>query len=78
MPLERIFASFREGAPPDGGYDPADPPTYEQFVQAIIRDSRDYEASVLGSCTGRTFPRNITTDTCLLLILMVVRTLILK
>ena len=47
MPLERIFSSFKEGAPPDGGYDPADPQTYEQFVQAIIRDSRDYEGSVL-------------------------------
>ena len=47
MPLERIFAHFKEGAPPDGGYDPADPATYEQFVQAIIRDSRDYEGSVL-------------------------------
>ena len=47
MPLERLFAHFKEGAPPDGGYDPADPATYEQFVQAIIRDSRDYEGSVL-------------------------------
>jgi hypothetical protein len=47
MPLERIFANFKEGSPADGGYDPADPPTYESFVQAMIRDSRDYEGSVL-------------------------------
>ena len=47
MPLERIFAHFKEGGPPDGGYDPADPASYEQFVDAIIRDSRDYEGSVL-------------------------------
>ena len=47
MPLERIFSSFKEGGPVDGGYDPADPSTYEQYVQAIIRDSRDYEGSVL-------------------------------
>ena len=47
MPLERIFSSLKEGGPPDGGYDPADPATYEQFIQAIITDSRDYEGSVL-------------------------------
>jgi len=46
--LERIFASFREGGPPTGSaYDPTDPDTYEYFVQAMIRDARDYEASVL-------------------------------
>ena len=47
MAIERLFAHFKEGGPPDGGYDPADPASYEQFVQAIIRDSRDYEGSVL-------------------------------
>ena len=47
MPLERLFAHFKEGGPQDGGYDPADPASYEQYVQAIIRDSRDYEGSVL-------------------------------
>lgn len=47
MALERIFASFKEGGPIDGGYDPADPATYEQFIHAMIRDSRDYEGSVL-------------------------------
>jgi hypothetical protein len=44
--LEQLFASFKEGGPPEG-YDPADPATYEQFIQALIRDSRDYEGSVL-------------------------------
>jgi hypothetical protein len=47
MPLERIFASLKEGGPPDGGYDPADPNSYAQYIDAIIRDSRDYEGSVL-------------------------------
>lgn len=47
MALERIFATFREGGPPLDGYDPADPETYEQYIAALIRDSRDYEGSVL-------------------------------
>ena len=63
MALERIFAHFKEGGPPDGGYDPADPATYEQFIQAIIRDSRDYEGSVYSPLQG-TLPRNTITDTC--------------
>jgi hypothetical protein len=45
--LERIFATFKEGGPADGGYDPGDPESYEPFIQALIRDSRDYEGSVL-------------------------------
>jgi hypothetical protein len=44
--LERIFATFKEGGAADA-YDPADPESYEQFIQALIRDSRDYEGSVL-------------------------------
>jgi hypothetical protein len=44
--LERIFATFKEGGQSDA-YDPADPASYEYFIQAMIRDSRDYEASVL-------------------------------
>jgi hypothetical protein len=44
--LERIFATFKEGGSPDA-YDPGDPASYEQFIQALIRDSRDYEGSVL-------------------------------
>jgi len=44
--VEQLFASFKEGGAPDA-YDPADPATYEQFIQALIRDSRDYEGSVL-------------------------------
>ena len=47
MPLERLFAHFKEGTPRDGGYDPADPDTYESFIHAIIKDSRDYEGSEL-------------------------------
>jgi hypothetical protein len=46
MALERIFATFKEGGVYDA-YDPADPETYEQFIQAMIRDSRDYEGSIL-------------------------------
>ena len=46
MAIERLFASFKEGGPTDA-YDPGDPGSYEQFIQALIRDSRDYEGSVL-------------------------------
>jgi hypothetical protein len=46
MAMERIFATFKEGGPTDA-YDPADPASYEAFIQALIRDSRDYEGSVL-------------------------------
>ena len=45
MALERIFAL--QGRRPADAYDPADPATYEQFIHAIISDSRDYESSVL-------------------------------
>jgi hypothetical protein len=44
--IERLFASFKEGGPTDA-YDPGDPASYEQFIQALIRDARDYEGSVL-------------------------------
>jgi hypothetical protein len=44
--LERLFSTFKEGGATDA-YDPADPDTYENYIQALIRDSRDYEASVL-------------------------------
>ena len=46
MALERIFATFKEGGPSDA-YDPSDPDGYESFIQTMIRDSRDYEGSVL-------------------------------
>jgi hypothetical protein len=46
MAMERIFATFKEGGQPDA-YDPGDPASYEQFIEAMIRDSRDYEGSVL-------------------------------
>jgi hypothetical protein len=45
-PTERIFATFKEGGTPTS-YDPGDPNSYEQFIQALIADSRDYENSVL-------------------------------
>jgi hypothetical protein len=44
--MERIFATFKEGGPPST-YDPGDPASYVQFVQALITDARDYENSVL-------------------------------
>ena len=44
--LERLFSTFKEGGATDA-YDPANPETYETYIQALIRDSRDYEASVL-------------------------------
>jgi hypothetical protein len=47
MALERIFAHYKEGEMPTGGYDPSDPHSYEHQVNAIIADSRDYESSVL-------------------------------
>src|SRR5262245_47800350 len=46
MALERIFASFKESGPRDA-YDPGDPASYEAFIHALIKDSRDYEASIL-------------------------------
>jgi hypothetical protein len=47
MALERIFATFKDSGAPVQGFDPADPETYEQYIAAYIRDSRDYEGSVL-------------------------------
>jgi hypothetical protein len=49
MALERIFASFKEGGFDRGGYDPAEPGTYDDYIAAMIRDSRDYEGSVLAA-----------------------------
>jgi hypothetical protein len=46
MTMERLFATFK-GDWPTGSYDPGDPESYEQFIQAMIADSRDYEGSVL-------------------------------
>ena len=44
--MERLFATFK-GDGPTGSYDPGDPESYDQFIQAMINDSRDYEMSVL-------------------------------
>jgi hypothetical protein len=46
--LERIFSTFKEGGAGDA-YDPADPDSYETYIQALIRDSRDYEGSTLAA-----------------------------
>jgi hypothetical protein len=46
--LERIFSTFKEGGPTDA-YDPSDPDSYESYIQTLIRDSRDYEGSVLAA-----------------------------
>jgi len=45
MAIERIF-TFKSGETPQT-YDPGDPNTYQQFIHALITDSRDYENSVL-------------------------------
>ena len=44
--LERIFSTYKDGGSADG-YDPGDPDSYENYVQALIADSRDYESGVL-------------------------------
>ena len=48
--MERIFANFKEdrgaNATP-GSYDPGDPETYKNYIQAMISDSVDYEGSIL-------------------------------
>jgi hypothetical protein len=48
--MERIFANFKEdrgATSTPGSYDPGDPETYKEYIQAMISDARDYEASVL-------------------------------
>lgn len=49
MALERLFATFKDDVPTGsgGGFDPSDPDNYEAYIAAMIRDSRDYEGSVL-------------------------------
>ena len=50
--LERIFSTFKEGGAGDA-YDPADPDSYETYIQALIRDSRDYEGSTLAAARNQ-------------------------
>jgi hypothetical protein len=50
--LERIFSTFKEGGQADA-YDPSDPDSYEPYIQALIRDSRDYEGSVLAAARNQ-------------------------
>ena len=45
-PLERIF-TFKGDRSPQSAYDPTDPESYEQFIQALISDAKDYEDSIL-------------------------------
>jgi hypothetical protein len=50
MAMERIFANFKEdrgATSTPGSYDPGDPETYKEYIQAMISDARDYEGSVL-------------------------------
>ena len=48
MALENLFATFKDsGTGPGRGFDPSDPDNYEAYIAAMIRDSRDYEGSVL-------------------------------
>jgi hypothetical protein len=46
--MERLFASFKDsGGGNTSSYDPGDPESYNQYIHAMITDSRDYEGSVL-------------------------------
>ena len=46
--MERIFASFKDsGGSNTSSYSPDDPDSYNQYIHAMITDSRDYEGSVL-------------------------------
>jgi hypothetical protein len=50
MAVEQLFDTFKEGDRQGysrSGYDPSDPESYEPFIQAMIKDSKDYEGSVL-------------------------------
>ena len=44
--LERLF-TFKDSGGTPTSYDPGDPESYRQFIQAMITDARDYENSVL-------------------------------
>jgi hypothetical protein len=47
--LERLFASFKSSGTNTGTYDPDDPESYEQYIQSLISDSRDYESDTLAA-----------------------------
>ena len=49
MAMERILTSFKEdrGGGNSGSYDPSDPESYNDYIQAMISDSRSYEADFL-------------------------------
>jgi hypothetical protein len=44
--MERLFYTFKDSGTATQ-YDPTDPESYEQFIQSLINDTRDYENSVL-------------------------------
>ena len=46
--MERIFASFKDSSSrSSSSIDPDDPDSYDQFINTLITDARDYEGSVL-------------------------------
>ena len=46
MAMERILLpSRRTGGGSTAAYDPTDPESYNDYIQAMINDSRDYEGS---------------------------------
>ena len=49
MTMERIFASFKadKGGGNSGSYDPSNPDSYNEYIQAMISDARDYEGTIL-------------------------------
>jgi hypothetical protein len=48
MTMERIFAHFKDPNPASSAaYDPSDPNSYENYLQSLMSDSRDYENAFL-------------------------------
>jgi hypothetical protein len=47
MAVEQLFPSFKSDFEPNAFYDPSDPDFYRNFIDAMIKDSRDYEATAL-------------------------------
>ena len=46
--MERLFASFKDSSSrSSSSIDPDDPDSYDQFINTLITDARDYEGSVL-------------------------------
>ena len=48
--MERIFASFKDSSSRStGSIDPSDPDSYDNYIDTMIKDARDYEGSVLAA-----------------------------